>query len=450
MTDKEVDKYLARWAEPEARAVEGSLGSGWSAVVVVPCRDEDPARITRLRRHLSAIAPGALLIVVSNGPAWAPRSAEAEHLSAQVKPARGWSHDHLGWLAGQGCEALWVERCGEARGIAKDQGVGRARKVGGDLALALWAKGAVDSPWIHYTDADAAPSRGIMEMGIAGDSVAVVWPFRHLPCDDEALRRAHLQHEIWMRWWVRGLEYAGSPFAYHTIGSCMSVSMAGYAQVRGIPPRAAGEDFHALRKLAKVGTIFRSANAPVEIETRRSLRVPFGTGPAAERLSADPSTWRLSTPEVFEHLRRWLRVMDGVVRGQRHPWASAGDSRDVIEPAVVDVMGAAWSEQLAPGADGGGSTRRANEAFDALKTLRFVHALERLAGLRARPGSELLKRGSTMTTQALERWCDALRSAEGSFPAEVGSARVDVASRGWVKSGAEAWMRGPGLTDDEA
>ena len=59
-------------------------------------------------------------------------------------------------------------------------------------------------------------------------------------------------------------------------------------------------------------------------------------------------------------------------------------------------------------------------------------------------------RGATMTTEALERWCDALRSAEESFPAEVGSARVNVASRGWVTWGAEAWMRGPGVTDVEA
>jgi hypothetical protein len=450
VTDKAVDKYLARWAEPEVHAIEGALGSGWDAVVVVPCRDEDPARIVRLRRELAVVAPGALLIVVSNGPAGAPRSPEADLLRAQVSREPRWQSPHVGWLRGEGCGALWVERCGETRGIPENQGVGRARKLGGDLALALWAKGAVRSSWIHYTDADATPSPEITKVEAAGNSAAVVWPFGHEPSEDEGLRRAHLQHEIWMRWWVRGLEYARSPFAYHTIGSCMSVSMAGYAQVRGVPPKAAGEDFHALRKLAKVGTVFRWTRGPVKIETRRSLRVPFGTGPAAARLSSDPSSWRLSTPEVFEHLRRWLDVMDEIVAGQRDPWIYAGDSRELIEAAVVDVMGAGWRDKLTRADRPLGSRRGAHESFDALKTLRFVHSLERTPQLRTRAGAELLEGTPSMTTEALERWCDALRSEEVSFSKEVGRARMVARSEPRRDMGVQRWMTTPGITDGEA
>ena len=261
-------------------------------MMVVPCRDEPLPRLRALQAALADMGGSSLLIVVVNGPTGevpteADRSvAAAASERAPLGPARtGWCSRH------KSVDMMWIERCGDA-GIPAREGVGRARKIGGDVALRLWREGLVREPWIHFTDADARPSPALRDMAAWSRGAAVVWPFVHGTHDEPDVARAHLQHEIWMRWWVRGLESAGSPFAYHTIGSCISVAARAYGDARGVPARPAGEDFHLLNKLAKLGGIARPHVAPVEIEARRSSRVPFGTGPAVSRLAADVSTWK--------------------------------------------------------------------------------------------------------------------------------------------------------------
>ena len=62
-------------------------------------------------------------------------------------------------------------------------------------------------------------------------------------------------YEYSLRYYVAGLTYAQSPYAFHTIGSTMAVNAEHYASVRGFPRREAGEDFYLLNKLAKVGSV---------------------------------------------------------------------------------------------------------------------------------------------------------------------------------------------------
>ncbi len=80
--------------------------------------------------------------------------------------------------------------------------------------------------------------------------------------------------------------------------------------MRGFPKREAGEDFYLLNKLAKVGTVLELAEGPdneaIRIESRRSDRVPFGTGAAVNRITAlaDPlGEFRFYDPSVFELLK---------------------------------------------------------------------------------------------------------------------------------------------------
>ena len=39
-----------------------------------------------------------------------------------------------------------------------------------------------------------------------------------------------------------GLEFAASPYAWHSLGSCLAVTPEAYAAVRGFPKRAGGEE----------------------------------------------------------------------------------------------------------------------------------------------------------------------------------------------------------------
>ncbi|MGB1699534.1 MAG: hypothetical protein ACPHRO_06265, partial [Nannocystaceae bacterium] len=280
-------------------------------------------------------------------------------------------------------------------------------------------------------------------------------PFRHVPCADEVLHRGHLQHEIWMRWWVRGLEYARSPFAYHTIGSCVSVHMEAYAHARGVPSRAAGEDFHLLRKLAKLGTVIRDTGPTVDIESRASARVPFGTGPAAARMRMEPATWRLSRPAVFEDLGRWLRVMEKIARAEPDVWSPASDARSRIEAAITAVMGPAWHTQLARVSRGEGGDLRAHQWFDGLKTLRFVHALERHPALATCQGAQVLGETHPVDLPVLESVCTSLWRAEQGFTKEVGRPRMcagfreerDCTAARWMADGVIAEAKRVTLTD---
>ena len=364
-----------------------------------------------------------LLIVVVNGPTGEAATEADREVAAAATRCAPLGPASSGWLPRRGSvDVMWVERCGDA-GIPAREGVGRARKIGGDLALRAWRDGLVSDPWIHFTDADARPSTALQDMTAWSRATAVVWPFVHGTHEDPDVARGHWQHEIWMRWWVRGLEYAGSPFAYHTIGSCISVGARAYADVRGVPARPAGEDFHLLNKLAKLGGVARPHVAPVEIEARRSSRVPFGTGPAVARLANDRSTWTLTRPEVFQDLRRWLAVLSDFVHDRPEPWRAAGDRRAILERALGEVCGTTWEARL--GALGAPSQRslRAMQWFDGLKTLRLVHALERGRGDSPAPAMEVLASISTEGDTPLAREaaiCALLRREEASWTPWVG------------------------------
>ena len=120
------------------------------------------------------------------------------------------------------------------------------------------------------------------------------------------VHNATLQYEQALRYYVDGLRYADSPYAFFTIGSILIFNTAAYAKVRGFPKKSAGEDFYLLNKLAKIGRIAFLSNSCVELTSRLSTRVPFGTGPAVQQimtLSENNSPYCYYSPAVFDELK---------------------------------------------------------------------------------------------------------------------------------------------------
>ncbi len=88
-----------------------------------------------------------------------------------------------------------------------------------------------------------------------------------------------------------------------------------YAGVRGYPKRSAGEDFYLLNKICKLAPIKRLLEPTLTIQARPSSRVPFGTGPALQRivrslaedpsgngyLSYHPTCFRITRHELLTH-----------------------------------------------------------------------------------------------------------------------------------------------------
>ena len=82
-----------------------------------------------------------------------------------------------------------------------------------------------------------------------------------------------------------------------------------YAAVRGFPKRSAAEDFYLLNKIRKVGLVHSLNAQPIQLTMRASKRVPFGTGPAVEKIMTMNDIWQMPTydPAVFTELRNHLR-----------------------------------------------------------------------------------------------------------------------------------------------
>ena len=448
-------QYLDRYAEPEARALD-ALRRQFGHVLTIPAYGEE----RELRNALASIPAGplgdVLTVLVVNARVDSPQSMRDANLATleglRAAGGRGLPiaqntvlHEHpRGAL-------LLVDRATPGRELPPRHGVGLARKIGADIALALWSDGQVASPWIHCTDADvelpaayfevatrdasnisdgsSAPdiSRVLGASGTPGTpsapDAALVYPFRHVDATREAL-----EYEISLRYYVAGLRFAGSPYAFHTIGSALAVHATAYARVRGFPKRLAAEDFYLLNKLAKVGTIRSLHGEPIRLSARTSNRTPFGTGRALERARGrerDPAPLRVYHPDVFSDLGAWLQTLRAL--------AAAGDAADPADLLAKQIGGwpSADAERLRAHLDEGGAWAAARIAvkrcrtpatrakhlhggFDAFQTLKLIHAL-RAAGLASIPLREALREAVFVTARdgaPLEEVREQLAAAE--------------------------------------
>ena len=404
-----LDAHADRWAVALADVV--AAHGAWSGVVVVPARNEAPA-------FLDGLAPGvqgrgALTIVVINGD---------ERDEPAVSEANGVLWEALG-ERGPAIELAPQTRLVRApsvgdllvlrRTLAPREGVGRARRIGLDLALALVHRGAVTTRWLDTTDADVTLPTDYLSARPADEAVAYVRPFTHVTAGDAALHHATALYEITLRYYVAGLAVAGSPWAMHTIGSCLSVDASAYAAVRGLPVRSAGEDFYLLAKVGKLGPIVRGSGAPLEIASRASSRVPFGTGPgtvAIARTLAEGSTPTVYAPQSFAAVRDVLGALtDWSATGQGSP-TEAVRTR-AAEPLVAAAFEALHPDKLVAAMQGATTParrlRRLHEWLDAFRTLKLVHRL-RDHGHAEVPWPEAV---ATLTGRAVDRDVSSVRAA---------------------------------------
>jgi len=394
VSKKAVSQYLERHAEAEIHAVE-SLEGEWDFVVVLPACGEDPDlldtfesvdlgtrrllcvlvvnrvegssvdRRERNRRVLAAVREGGDRLI----------SIPAEH------PIELISRGEIDWLV--------IDRDAEGHALPEGQGVGLARKVGCDVALAAWNAGRVRCEWIWTTDADVRVPPDYFDVESAlGESAsrisAVTMPFRHEVDLSTVEGRALGVYEVRLRYYTLGLARAGSPYAVETVGSTFCIRASSYASVRGFPRRNAGEDFYLINKLAKVGGVTCPRLSPIRIRQRESDRVPFGTGQATAEISAldDAESYAVYSPEVYIALERWIAIVDEFVsrRNLDATLSRIRTPRDPLDRIVIEALGAAEIEQRfvklwAQHSQSETLRRALHTWFDAFRTFKFVHAL---------------------------------------------------------------------------
>ena len=330
--------YLARYAEPEAGRMPSPPRS-YRHVLSIPAFDETG---DFLRGVLPGGAADLLVIVVANVPDQVGQQDAASARTRQLLDLAG------GFDRARNVDVMIVDRVNTP--IPRRAGVGLARKIGADIALRRIVERRVEVPVIFSTDADASLPPGYFEAA-RGEAAGWVYPFVHTSSDADLARRG-LMYELSLRYYVNRLEYAGSPYAFHTVGSCLAIDATSYAMVRGFPRRNAAEDFYLLNKLAKVGWIRRLRGPVIEVEARASTRVPFGTGPALARVPRDPAAMEGYAKATFEALRMFYAAVA----------ARTLPSQPV--PGLLDAIG------YRPKRD----HRATHTWFDAFRTLKFVHA----------------------------------------------------------------------------
>ncbi len=270
----------------------------------------------------------------------------------------------------------------QSRKLPRKKGVGLARKIGCDFACLLSQQKRVILNWLHTSDADTSLPDDYFQQTAALDTKstsAAVYDFAHRGEKNKITESTQLYEES-ISYYVDGLRYAKSPYAYHTLGSCIAVSIESYTLVRGFTKRAGGEDFYCLNKLAKVGEIKQLKGNKLSIATRESNRVPFGTGPAVAQImeNAESQSTLLSyNPLVFLELKNLLLSFENLFDYKHKSDAWLGqqskETQNALQSLHINILFDHINLQI--------SERRLcmvhiHQWFDAFKTLRFIHLLE--------------------------------------------------------------------------
>lgn len=384
-----LEHYLTRYAESECQALDHLPLIPWQHCLIVPCFAEQPDFAKRL-----AASPlwqhNLLVVVVINQPPGPPEPDNQALLDYfKTWPLLG-QHQHL-YLLGrpeQGSRWLVVDRFQDARALPRKQGVGLARKIGCDLAARIYQMGYLSSEWLHLTDADAQLPENYFALLPAQGYSAAVYQFQHIMADGapsppspEPAYFATLWYELALRYYILGLAWAGSPYAWPTIGSALAVQVIAYCQARGMPKKAAGEDFYLLNKLSKLGAIYHANEQTVRIEARLSARVPFGTGPSVHKILAleQPATqYRYYHPQTFVGLKAWLDLIPQL-------WAKRHQGEALLASLPEPVRAGLYSLKVGDllthlqtqthNAEAG--QRAAHHWFDAFRTLKLIHFLQK-------------------------------------------------------------------------
>jgi hypothetical protein len=395
-----VGQYLQHYAEAEIQQIT-ELDYYYENILTIPAFDEPESLISKLQQ---LITPSSVLIIlVLNVPdnlhspdtvyATQALGEKLKNVSRLLKQFS--SNIHLLELSETPVRhLLLVERCHEGKCIPAAEGVGLARKIACDIACKIIAMGRINSPWIHTTDADVTLPKDYFRAKevLNPEEVAVaLYPFQHTVNPDPHVHLCQQIYDISLHYYVEGLSWANSPYAFHTIGSTLLINFHAYALARGFPKRAAAEDFYLLNKMAKTSEIVSLKEPVISIDSRMSARVPFGTGPALIKI-ADFNNPRLEylyyNPLCFQYLKSWLEMLPELWKNKTDSLSltllqqiltnvNRNDKVIELEILLSCLQSLGLEKALKHAIQNSRSQesfiRHLHNWFDAFRTLKFIH-----------------------------------------------------------------------------
>lgn len=261
-------------------------------------------------------------------------------------------------------------------------GVGLARKIGMDAALKIFDYESSAKKILICLDADCTVEPNYLnvivdEFNQKNLSAATV-KFRHRIDEDSQTAPAIICYEIFLRYYVLGLKYGGSSFAFHTLGSTMVCDYESYIKVEGMNKRKAAEDFYFLEKLAKNVRIEQINSTTVYPSSRRSWRVPFGTGQRVERfLSNTQNEYLLYDPKSFDVLKQWLDIFSNSQNPSSKYYL---DFARKVHPELSNFLlqqnfADDWNKIFNNSTTAEQITKQKQKWFDGFRTLKLIHHL---------------------------------------------------------------------------
>lgn len=194
----------------------------------------------------------------------------------------------------------------------KHAGVGLSRKILMDEAVRRFEMVGNKKGLIVCFDADSAVEENyfvalekffLENQKIEAAGLHFEHPFEDLP-ENSSERKAIVDYELHLRYYIQALKFANHPFAFHTIGSSMVVKSSAYQAYGGMNKRKAGEDFYFLQKIIPHGGFGEVFGTKVIPSPRESNRVPFGTGKAVgEFLNQKATEFNTYNFEIFKVLK---------------------------------------------------------------------------------------------------------------------------------------------------
>lgn len=373
-----IESYLKSRAVSGPWRIEGCTGGGFAGAVVIPALAE-AANLPATLLSLAANPPDILkkflvLVVVNHRPDATPDDKEDNRATLELLTS--------GDSRWTGLNLVRVDAASPGLELPlKGGGVGLARRIGMDLALSH-LEGCGGDPFLVCLDADTLVRPDYLpalarhfEQSACG---AAVIPFRHQRGPTPESDRFISRYELFLRGYVLGLTLAGSPYAFHSVGSAMACRASAYVKIGGMNSRAAGEDFYFLQQLARTVGVEQLAGTIVHPSPRASHRVPFGTGRSVSRMQAGGEGEQLFYhPACFRLLGAWLKLVAD------RPGADGSTLRELaceISPCLDEYLelnrfGEIWNKLRRNNPGREQLLNAFHGWFDGLKTMKLIHHL---------------------------------------------------------------------------
>lgn len=369
------------------RPLVGAGGQDVSRVVVIPVLAESESlfqTLESLAQNPAEELEGTLVVCVVNNRAEpyarvdliADNRKVLEQLKQIVQGRRPLA-------VGAGALRLaYIDASSPGKELRPKMGVGEARRIGLDYALAVLCRNDLPDGLLISLDADTTVARnylqGIREHFAAHDSGAAVVAYAHPVPDDPHHREAILLYELFLRYHELGLRAAGSPYALPTIGSTIVVRGGAYVAAGGMNRKQAGEDFYFVQQLVKTGSVTRIDTTTVFPSPRASDRVPFGTGVGVGRFLAGDGGLRTAYhPEGYLVLGAWLALVQDRLDA---PAAELLEGGAAVAPQLGTFLmqqgfEGVWPKLQHNAPDLPGLAAQFHRWFDGFKSLKLIHHL---------------------------------------------------------------------------